>query len=293
MSIDTKTGSVTTSAVGMIGIGLLGSALAERLLAAGFAVLGYDTDPARCGAIEKLGGTAAPSADEVARCRRIVLSLPDSDVVADVLGRIESQLQPGTILLDTTTGDPDAEAALGARMAARGVHYLDIPVAGSSTQARAGQALILAAGEQAICQQCADLLGALAERWFYIGPCGSGARMKLVVNLVLGLQRAALGEGLAFARACGLDAELALDILRIGPTAGRVLDTKGRKMLQEDFTPPEARLAQHLKDVRLILQAGERRAARLPLSTLHRQLLEQLVEQGYAEADNSAIVKAF
>lgn len=116
--------------------------------------------------------------------------------------------------------------------------------------------------------------------------------MKLAVNLVLGLHRAVLAEGLAFAEACGLDPRQTLEILKSGPAASRVMDVKGEKMLTGDFAL-EARLSQHLKDVRLILDAGRAARSPLPLSTLHAELLQALVERGCGDLDNSAIRKAF
>jgi 3-hydroxyisobutyrate dehydrogenase-like beta-hydroxyacid dehydrogenase len=131
-----------------------------------------------------------------------------------------------------------------------------------------------------------------ARQWFHVGPWGSGARTKLVVNLVLGLNRAALAEGLAFARACGLDLPAVLDVLRSGAAYSRAMDTKGRKMIEGDFAP-EARLAQHLKDVRLILDAGRRSGATLPLSELHERLLAGQTDRGLGDLDNSAVIRAF
>jgi 3-hydroxyisobutyrate dehydrogenase-like beta-hydroxyacid dehydrogenase len=116
--------------------------------------------------------------------------------------------------------------------------------------------------------------------------------MKLVVNLVLGLNRAALAEGLAFARACGLDPGEALRVLRAGAAYSQVMDAKGRKMVDHDFRP-QARVAQHLKDVRLILAEAERAGAAVPLSELHRQLLERVVAAGLGDADNAAVIRAF
>jgi 3-hydroxyisobutyrate dehydrogenase-like beta-hydroxyacid dehydrogenase len=113
-----------------------------------------------------------------------------------------------------------------------------------------------------------------------------------VVNLVLGLNRAVLAEGLAFARMCGLDLPAVLDILRSGAAYSRVMDTKGRKMIEADFAP-EAKLDQHLKDVRLILDAGRRVGAALPLSGLHEELLAGLVGRGLGECDNSCVIRAF
>jgi 3-hydroxyisobutyrate dehydrogenase-like beta-hydroxyacid dehydrogenase len=114
--------------------------------------------------------------------------------------------------------------------------------------------------------------------------------MKLVLNLVLGLNRAVLAEGLAFARACGVDPALALEVLRDGPAYSRVMDTKGEKMLSGDFTP-QARLAQHLKDVRLILEAASLRDVKTPFSDLHHDILQALADAGCGELDNSAIIR--
>ena len=114
--------------------------------------------------------------------------------------------------------------------------------------------------------------------------------MKLVVNLVLGLNRAVLAEGLSFARSVGLDPTSALNVLRQSPAATIVMQTKGEKMVTGDFTP-QARLRQHLKDVRLILEQSP--AARTPLSELHAELLQSLVDQGYGDEDNAAVIRAF
>jgi 3-hydroxyisobutyrate dehydrogenase-like beta-hydroxyacid dehydrogenase len=284
---------MSDATIGMIGLGLVGSALAERFLGAGFAVFGFDVDAGRCEELRGRGGTVAASADEVARAsRRIVLSLPNSEIVRAVVEPLRPTLAAGTILVDTTTGDPEPTAALGAALADVGVAYLDATIAGSSAQVRDGDVLVIAGGEPWAFDACRDLYAAFAPRAFHVGPWGSGARMKLVVNLVLGLNRAVLAEGLALARSCGLDPAAALEILRASPAYSRVMDTKGAKMILGDFAP-QARLAQHLKDVHLILKMGGQCGARLPLSALHRELLERLAAQGYHDADNSAIIRAF
>jgi 3-hydroxyisobutyrate dehydrogenase-like beta-hydroxyacid dehydrogenase len=270
--------------IGLIGLGLVGDALAARFAAAGFSVVGFDIDPQR--------HSTADSADALAiACRRIVLSLPNSDVVAAVIDGMP-HLSAGSILVDTTTGDPEHAAALGARLAQRGIHYLDAEIGGSSRQVREGDAIVLCGGERAVYEQCADLFACFARRTFHLGSWGAGARMKLALNLVLGLNRAALAEGLTFAEALGIDPDTALQVLQAGPAWSRVMETKGAKMLRRDFAP-EARLSQHLKDVRLILAAGERAGAALPLSGLHRELLERAEAAGLGAADNSAVIEAW
>jgi 3-hydroxyisobutyrate dehydrogenase-like beta-hydroxyacid dehydrogenase len=150
----------------------------------------------------------------------------------------------------------------------------------------------MAGGEAEAFAECRPLFDSFAREVFHVGPCGAGATMKLIVNLVLGLNRAALAEGLAFARSLGVDLAETLKVLRAGPAWSRAMDVKGQKMIAGDFEP-QARLSQHLKDVRLILAAGRASGAKLPLSELHRQLLESVEQQGLGGADNSAIIKAF
>jgi len=278
--------------VGVIGLGLLGSAVSARLLGSGWSVWGYDVqqDPART--LVSLGGTALNSASEVfAACEITLLILPDSDVVATVL-EAAPPLSPGAVIIDLTTGDPDRMAEFGAQLAAHGIGYVDATVGGSSEQVRDGDAIVMAGGEKAVLDRQSAVLGSFAREVFHMGPWGNGARMKLAMNLVLGLNRAALAEGLAFAAACGLSMDDALRVLRASPAWSRVMDMKGRRMIEHDFVPA-ARLSQHRKDVDLILAAAGRSGARTPLSRVHRDLLAEVERAGFGAEDNSAIIRAF
>jgi len=182
--------------------------------------------------------------------------------------------------------------AVGRRLAERGVHYLDATISGSSQHVREGQAVVLAGGRADAFEKCQDLFRLFARRWFHLGPCGSGSQMKLVSNLVLGLNRAALAEGLWLAKALGLDPQVVLTVLRESMAYSRIMDTKGEKMVRGDFAP-QARLSQHHKDVRLMLQAAARAGTDLPLTRAHARLLELAESAGYGAQDNSAILRAF
>jgi 3-hydroxyisobutyrate dehydrogenase-like beta-hydroxyacid dehydrogenase len=267
----------------MIGVGLLGSAIAARLKAAGHTVLGYDIVPDR-----RIG---VSTGQEVAdKARTILLCLPTSDVVADVLRGL--QLARGTTIIDATTGEPDTMAGFGTKLAADGVDYLDATVLGSSRVVREGRATVMAGGRRPIFDSAAPIFHTFAAHIFYMGGYGAGARMKLVANLALGLHRAVLAETLSFARASGISPMDALPVLKAGAAYSRVMDDKGEKMLKHDFSV-EAKLSQHLKDVRLILASAKANGAKAPLSEVHRQLLEKLEAAGFGEADNSAIVMAY
>lgn len=285
--------SATERHAGIIGLGLVGGALAERLIKSGYRVTGYDVRSEQRDALSRLGGEPLASNAEVVRgASRLILSLPTSEIVARVLDEIERDLAPGAVVIDTTTGAPHDSAACAARLEELGVDYVGATIGGSSRQVREGDAIFICGAKEEAFRRCADLLAVCSRRVFHVGPPASGAAMKLVLNLVLGLNRAALAEGLEFARACGIDPGLALEILKAGPAYSRAMDTKGQRMLSGDFEP-EARLSQHLKDVRLILAEGEKVGARLPLSEAHRRLLEEAEAAGLGQADNSAIIKLF
>ncbi|MBP7051741.1 MAG: NAD(P)-dependent oxidoreductase [Phycisphaerae bacterium] len=292
-SVAVGEGKPLSQPVGVIGLGLMGIALVERLRSGGLEVWGYDIDRRRNDLLVRFGGKPASSAAAVAHaCTRIVLSLPDSDVVETVLAEVGPSLVAGQIIIDTSTGDPERAAAMGRRLAERGIDYLDATISGSSQQVRDAQAVVLAGGPDVAFDQCRDLFPLFARRWFHLGPCGSGSQMKLVSNLVLGLNRAALAEGLWLGKTMGLDPQTVLTVLRESMAYSRIMDTKGEKMIRRDFEP-QARLSQHHKDVRLMLQAAAAAGTDLPLTQAHARLLELAESAGYGARDNSAIILAF
>jgi 3-hydroxyisobutyrate dehydrogenase-like beta-hydroxyacid dehydrogenase len=274
--------------IGVVGLGLMGTALTERLLAHGYRVHVWNRTRAKAESLLARG--AWWSENPLAACDRVVISLYSSEVVAQVLDQLQAGLHRGQFLIDTTTGEPGQSIALGRRLAAQGVNYLDAPISGSSEQTRRGEATVLVGGERAAFEACTDLWPVLGQKVFYVGACGSAAKMKLVSNLVLGLNRAALAEGLAFAEMIGVEPAAALEVLSGSAAYSRVMDVKGQKMIEGDFRV-QARLSQHLKDVRLMLDAAAKAGMRLPLSQTHRALLELAEAAGWGELDNSAIIR--
>ena len=280
-------------AIGLIGLGLMGSALADRLLAAGKRVVGWDTNPERVAALRQKGGEAAGGAPEVfSCCRRVLLSLPSHREVGDVIQAAGAALTRGLTIVDTTTADPTSTEEFAAALRERGIEYLDATISGSSAQVRAGTVTLMVGGEAESVAASSDIFEAIGRQTFHTGPAGTGAKMKLVTNLVLGLNRAALAEGLAFAGSLGLDPALSLAVMRGSAAYSRIMDTKGERMIQGDFAP-DARLSQHLKDVRLIVDIGRQAGLPMPLSAAHRAVLDQAEAAGYGELDNSAIIKVF
>jgi len=279
--------------IGVIGLGLLGTAICDRLQSLGFTSLGFDIESTRCKHHASQGRPLAEGITDLANsCQRILLSLPEASISLTVVEELKLSLQPGSIVIDTTTGSPAQMQECARRLQEHDVQYLDATVGGSSVQVRSGEAMIMVGGETETLSICQELLASLAVRTFHVGPAGSGAKMKLVLNLALGLNRAVLAEALEFARAQGFNLNTTLEILNSGPAASQVMNTKGQKMIDSDFAP-QARLSQHLKDVRLILAEGQECGAKLHLTQNHERLLAALEDRGLGPLDNSAVIEAF
>ena len=275
--------------VGVIGVGLMGEVYACRLVAAGFTVIGYDVDPAKNARLANLGAQAGTLADISQKCDPIVVAVFNTEQVEDVVERALIPAAAGKIVLVTSTCDPDRIAALGARVGDK-LRFLETPVSGTSEQVRQGDGVGLIGGEAKIAADAAPVLDALFAKSFHIGKVGDGGRAKLAVNLILGLNRLALAEGLVFAARLGLDPAAFLDVARRSAAASQVMDTKGPKMISGDFAP-EGRVRQTLKDTQLMLDQARKAGQQLPLLQIHADVLQACVRHGDSEQDNSIVIE--
>ncbi|MBN2272502.1 MAG: NAD(P)-dependent oxidoreductase [Sedimentisphaerales bacterium] len=282
------------ASVGLIGVGLVGTVLAEHFLANGLEVIGYDVDAERLDCLKRMGGSCAKALAEIAEIvNHVVLSLPDTTVVREVIeganGILTAARKPSYII-DTTTGDPDDIVALAEKLAQSQVSLLDATISGASSQLEKREAVFMVGGERAAYEACACLLQLLADEVFYLGPPGCGSKAKLATNLVLGLNRLVLAEGMVFAERLGLPLDTFLKLLRVSPAYSVAVDVKGEKMLNNDFEPV-SRILQHHKDVSLILKHAKKHNQHLPLSSVHLGILEKAIAAGDGGLDTSAVIK--
>ena len=283
--------------VGVIGVGLMGTACARRLRGAGLEVLGYDVDAAKLAALRSLGGRGAGSIAEIARgCDQVVLAVFDTGQVEDAIEGPQGLLAarpagaPPLAVICVSTCDPDRIAALAGRLPAGRVQFIESPVSGTSEQVARGDALGLVAGDRAAADAARDVIEAIAPRWHHLGPAGNGGRAKLAINLILGVNRAALAEGLVFAERMGLPAEAFLPVARESAAYSQVMDIKGGKMVKGDFSP-QGFVTQSLKDFSLMLEQARRLGQDLPLADTYRRLMEGCVASGEGGLDNSAVIR--
>ena len=283
--------------VGVIGTGLMGTACARRLLGAGFPVLGYDVDAAKLQEFTKLGCKAAASVAEIARtCRKVVLCVFNTAQVEDTIegpGGLLATLPPDVppiIALCTSTCDPDRIAALAERIPASRLRFVEAPVSGTSDQTARGDALGLIAGDPAAAEAARDVLDALCPRRRHLGPAGNGGRAKLAINLILGVTRAAVAEGLVFAERLGLDPAAFLAVARDSAAHSQVMDVKGMKMVKRDWEP-HGKITQTLKDFLLMHEQATAHGQTLPLARTYVELVQGCVAAGEGEWDNSAVIQ--
>lgn len=278
--------------IGILGLGLVGQALAARLKACGHAVAGADPAPAARAAAQVLGVQLVDDAAALAaQCQAVVVCVLDDAMLLDCAAALASGSGALEVVVSCVTASVQATADAAARLHRRGVAFADMPLLGSSRQIAQGEALgLLGAGER-VRERWGSLLLDLCPRHRHVGGEGHGVRAKLACNLVLGLNRAALAEGLALATGLGLDGAQFLDLLRESPAYSRAVDVAGTRMVARDFTPA-SRIRQHRKDLTLIIGQGEQAGLDLSLTRAHAALLDRAIELGLGDLDNVAVIDA-
>jgi 3-hydroxyisobutyrate dehydrogenase-like beta-hydroxyacid dehydrogenase len=283
--------------IAVVGVGLMGTSLAKHLVNAGFPVIVHDTDPAKVDAMVKLGAKKASRPEQIAaEVDVIMLSLPNSHIVDDVLINTLNLLETGRkglIVVDCSTPDPDMSIATAARLRERGIEMLDGTISGTSEMFAEKDAIFMVGGSEAAFNACEPIFAAASREAFYMGVNGTGANTKLVVNLVLSLNRMALAEGLTLAAKAGLDQAQALKVLKQSAAASRAMEQKGDRMVKKNFLKPASALSTSYKDSRLILALGAKLDCPLPLMSIYVQALASEVSKGKSHLDPATIISFY
>lgn len=280
--------------VGIVGMGLMGQAFIHNMRKSQFIVQGYDIDPKRMDDLREEGGHPVDTPAAAAKGMKCVItSLPNSDIVRDVVfgknGIVEGA-EEGLCICDTTTSRPEDSERIAAELAERGIKFLDSAVSGTSVMAHNGDLIIIAGGDKDDFEACRPIFSGFSRAAYHMGPAGSGARTKLVINLILGGNRLALAEGLILGDKMGLGLDNLLQVLMDGACGAKTMVDKGPKMIKADYAK-QGQVKTALKDSRLMLEAGQRYGAPLPLTGIYSQLLQAAYEKGYGEKDTVAFIE--
>lgn len=277
-----------TPSIAVFGLGIMGRPMARRLVAAGYATCGWNRSRL---ADELVAGIPLCGDPQTAAQADIcLLMLTDAAAVAAVLAQIEDQLQPGQIVLDMSSADPESSVQHAARLAARGIGWVDAPVSGGPEGAAAGTLAIMVGGSEADFARVEPVLQVLGGNVVRVGAAGAGHTVKLVNQLICGLVIQAVAEGLLLAERAGIDPRLVQQALRGGFADSKVLQIHGTRMIERAYVPGGF-VSLHLKDLRSAQQLAAKVGLTLPHLDSVTAFYEQLAAQGDARLDQSALHK--
>ncbi|MDP6474322.1 MAG: NAD(P)-dependent oxidoreductase [Alphaproteobacteria bacterium] len=279
--------------VGVIGLGIMGSAIAANLMQAGLRVVGTDVSEAALGAFAGAGGVPSDSPLEVAEAAEIIVtSLPSAAALGDVVGGergLTKGAYDGRIVIETSTlALVDKEHARD-RLAKSGVTLLDCPISGTGAQARNKDIAVYGSGGRAAFERSRPVLRGFARDHYYLGEFGNGSRMKYIANLLVAVHNVAAAEALALGEAAGLDEATVLDVIRAGAGTSRMLEIRGPMMVEKRFLPATMTVDNFIKDLNII---GEFAAASGLDATLLRAVLplyEALQSASRGQQDTAAV----
>src|SRR5881392_119526 len=277
--------------VGVVGLGLLGSAVAGRLRAAGREVIGYDVVAERNRALEAIGGRAAASVAAVAEAADpICVVLPSLSAVEDVVHALAATAR-GRTVVQMSTISPALTERLARECAQRGVDFLDCPISGTSGMVARGDGIIFVGGEHAVYERWRPLFETILPRAVHVGAAGQAMVLKLVANLLVALHSAAAAEALAMVERAGLDAAQALELLEASAATSRMLQVRGPLIVKRDF-PAQMKLDLFMKDLHLIQDAARALETPVPLTDVAERLYAAAQAAGHGGEDLAVVVTA-
>ena len=282
--------------IGYLGMGIMGSGMAENLLAAGHDVIVWNRSPGKCDAVIEKGATEASSVgDAVDGCDIACICVTNGDIVAELcLGDqgILSAMTPPKTVVDFSTIAPAQAKEIGAALAEKGIAFLDAPVSGGDVGAKNGTLSVMVGGTPEAFEHAAPVFSAVGKSTVHTGECGNGQMTKAINQVVVAINIAAMSEGLTLAKATGLDPQTTLDVIRGGAAGSWALDNYAPRILQGDLAPGfHAR--NQLKDLRISLAEADAADVALPVSHLVKELYLALVSGGDGELGNHGLIRLY
>ncbi|MCW2238887.1 NAD(P)-dependent oxidoreductase [Azospirillum canadense] len=282
--------------IGFVGLGAMGTPMANNLLARGFMVQGYDLRPSAGEALAAKGGRAAASVAEAASGADalilMVVNAAQAEVALFEQGGLEA-LRPGSTVILMSTCPPAAVERLAARVDEAGRRFVDAPVSGGMVGAIAGTLTIMAAAPAAVLNEVRPVLEALGSKIVPVGERpGQGAMVKTVNQLLCGVHIAVAAEALSLAGKVGIDPEVMLDVLGGSAASSWMLKDRGPRMIQADPAVTSA-VDIFVKDLGIVLEAGRETKAALPLAAVAHQMFLATSGRGDGAADDSQVIRAY
>ncbi len=279
----------SSASIGIVGLGIMGSAIARHLLKAGHRVVGYDVNRARMRDFQTDGGLAAANGPEVGRLSSVVItSLPSSDSLLDTLGALARAARRGQIVIETSTLPIDVKQRARTKLRACGIELLDCPISGTGAQARNKDIVMYASGSRAAYRRVSKVLDAFTRAHYYVGPFGDGSKIKFVANLLVAVHNVAAAEAMVLAMKAGLDPGKVLKLVAEGAGSSRVLQLRGPMMVKGSYRKATMTLATWQKDMAIIAEFARRLGVSTPLFSTTAPIYAEAVKTRSRE-DTAAV----
>jgi 3-hydroxyisobutyrate dehydrogenase-like beta-hydroxyacid dehydrogenase len=276
--------------LGFIGLGIMGFPMAENLRKAGRALTVYNRTRRKAEELGRRGATVAESPAEVARRARVIfLCVGDTKAVEEICDALLASVQPGSVVVDTSTISPEASRAWAARFREKNVGFLDAPCTGSKTGATNATLTFMVGGEKEVFERVLPCLQAMGRKIFHVGANGMGLQAKLTQNLIGALTVQAMAEGFVLARKAGLSPSLVLEVLQASVARNPLIDGKLPLVLERRFEPHFS-LKWMYKDLTLMLESARGLEVPLPVTALVHELYGAAVASGHGEEDFASVV---
>ncbi|MCZ8099359.1 MAG: NAD(P)-dependent oxidoreductase [Burkholderiales bacterium] len=280
--------------VGIVGLGIMGGAMARNLMERGWRVVGFDTDP---GAMAALAGplfTGAENATGVAAGAPIIItSLPSSRAALAVAGEIAGSGAASRIVCETSTLSLADKERIGAVLTDAGHVALDCPLSGTGSQAAVRDLIVYASGPAEAIARCVPVFKDISKQHADVGAYGNGSKVKFIANHLVAINNVATAEAMVLAEKAGLDLQMVLDLVGPGAGGSRIFQIRGPLMVANDYAPPTMRIATWQKDMQIIAEFAQDLGSPTPLFDRSAPVYDEALKMGLGELDTAAVCKVF
>jgi len=278
--------------VGIVGLGIMGGAIARNLVERGWRVLGYDVLAGRRAELAAAGVEIRPDVDAVTReAPRLLLSLPTRAALGAVAAEIVAAGTEARIVAESSTFALDDKLAFEATLTRAGHTPLDCPLSGTGAQAVSRDLVVYASGDRAAADSCAPLFADFAKKTAYLGAFGNGSRMKYVANLLVAVHNVAAAEAMVLAMKSGLDPEDVIDVIAPGAGGSRMFEMRAPMMARGRYEPATMRVSTWSKDMSIIAGFARELGVQTPCFDATRPIYEEALRLGLGEMDTAAVCR--
>jgi len=276
--------------VGIIGLGIMGSAISRNLVERGWRVVGFDIDAARTAELAQAGVTIAGDVAEVVREVPIVMtSLPTPAAVIDVARAIAGSGQPPRIVVELSTLTIADKLRFETILSEAGHIALDCPLSGTGAQAKMRDLVVYASGDSKAIARCADLFADFAKQSADLGAFGNGSKMKFVANHLVAIHNVATAEAMVLAERAGLDPKMVVDLVGPGAGGSRMFQMRAPMMVERVYEPATMKVSTWKKDMAIIAEFADDVGCATPMFTLTQPVYTDAMAMGLGDQDTAAV----